>query len=59
MLGRETKGIANKLSAEVIEELLTGNQLGAFILDMDTRYGTSPSTSPRLIEAFSLGFIET
>jgi hypothetical protein len=59
VLGRETKAIANKQSAKAIEELLTGDHLNAFILDMDARYGTSPSTSPRLVESFTLGFFET
>lgn len=37
-------------------EVLTGDEVGAFIVDMDARYGVSPSDSPRLLDAFLKGF---
>jgi predicted nucleotidyltransferase len=57
VLGRLTRDISSDKAYEVVKVLLTGNQLDAFILDMDVRYAVSPSDSPKLVAAFTEGFV--
>lgn len=56
ILGRQTREIAGDRSAGVVTELLTGDQLDAFTVDMDARNASSPSDSAILVDAFLVGF---
>lgn len=56
ILGRQTREIADERSADIVTELLTGEQSDAFTIDMDARYASSRSNSPILVNAFLVGF---
>jgi predicted nucleotidyltransferase len=60
LLGRQTRSIAGRAAFETVKSLLTGEQLTAFVVDMEAKFArVRPSHSFQLIEAFRHGFITT
>jgi predicted nucleotidyltransferase len=55
VLGRQTGSIAGEAAFAVVDALVSGEQVDAFIVDMDARFAASPSNSQRLLNAFKQG----
>lgn len=55
VLGRRTRSIASDAAFAVVDALVSGERLDAFVVDMDARFAESPSKSPLLVEAFKQG----
>lgn len=58
-LGHQTRSIAGEASSNVVQALLAGEQLDAFVLDMGARFAAIPSKNAELTEAFRHGFNST